>query len=73
MIYEGDPEPEEVFFRTLLKLFNRIETWYTLKKTVGEIRYRTFSFSAYDSALSIAIESGKRIYSSAYIMPAGGQ
>jgi len=74
VIYEGDPEPEEVFFRTLLfKLFNRIETWNTLKETVGEIRYRTYAFSAYDSALSSAVESGERIYSPAYIMPSGGR
>jgi hypothetical protein len=63
VIYEGDPEP------LLFKLFNRIETWNTLKEAVGEIRYRTYAFSAYDSALSSAVESGERIYSPAYIMP----
>jgi hypothetical protein len=72
VIYEGDPEPEEMFFALLFKLFNRIKLEYP-EETVSGIRYRTFTFSAYDSALSIAIASGKRIYSSAYIMPSGGR
>lgn len=72
VIYEGDPDPEEVFFRTVLfKLFNKIETWEMLKSRLGTISYADYSFSRYDRILSEAISSGARIYSAAYMMPSG--
>lgn len=72
VIYEGDPAPEEVFFRTLLfKLFNKIETWNLLKSKLGVISYSDYSFSRYDDVLTQALSSGMRIYSAAYIMPSG--
>lgn len=74
VIYEGSSEPEEVFFRTLLfKLFNKIETWQLLQKSLGELSWRTFAFKKYDAVLSEAMEYGERIYSAAYIMPTGGR
>ncbi len=72
VIYEGDPSPEEVFFRTVLfKLFNKIETWEMLRSRLGTISYAGYSFSRYDRILSEAISSGVRIYSAAYMMPSG--
>ena len=72
VIYEGDPSPQEVFFRTVLfKFFNKIETWELLKSRLGTISYADYSFSRYDQILSEAISSGTRIYSAAYMMPSG--
>lgn len=72
VIYEGDQEPEESFFRTILfKLFNKIDTWQLLKAQLGEIRARDFNFQRYDRVLTRALNSGSRIYSAAYIMPTG--
>ena len=74
VIYEGDPSPEEVFFRTILfKLFNKIETWEMLKSRLGSIRYAEFSFNRYNRILCEAISSGARIYSAAYMMPPGNR
>lgn len=73
VIYNGDQEPEELFFRTLLfKLFNKIETWELLGRFIGELSTRNFDTKAYDDVLTLAIQGGKRIYSAAYIMPSGG-
>ena len=64
-------EPEDFLFRILIfKLFNRIDTWQLLCHEFGEVRWQAFSFRDYDRILSRAIESGTRIYSAAYIMPA---
>lgn len=72
VIYEGDPDTEEVFFRTVLfKFFNKIETWEMLKSRLGTISYADYSFSKYNRILSEAISSGARIYSAAYMMPSG--
>lgn len=73
VIYEGDQQAEEVFFRTILfKLFNSITTWKLLKQHVGTISWETFTFETYDAVLTSALARGERIYSAAYIMPSGG-
>jgi hypothetical protein len=73
VIYKGDQSPLEVFFRTLLfKTFNRIETWELLAKAFGEVRHDCYRFRDYDELLTVALESGRKIYSAAYIMPTGG-
>ena len=65
---------KEVFFRIMLfKIFNKIETWQLLEEKLGEITYAEYSFERYDKVLTEAMESGKRIYSAAYIMPSGGK
>lgn len=70
VIYEGDPEPREVFFRILLfKFFNRIETWKLLVEAFGHIRLAEYRFGHYEHVLNGAMERGKRLYSAAYIMP----
>ncbi len=73
VIYQGSPNPDEVFFRTLLfKIFNRIDTWELLQHEFGEVTYANYSFKRFDSVLSAAMARGERIYSAAYIMPSGG-
>ncbi len=74
IIYKGDQNPENVFFRIILfKLFNRIETWELLRGQFGELNYAGFDVRKYDSLLTKALERGKQIYSAAYIMPSGGR
>ena len=76
VIYRDDlpKSPREVFFRILLfKLFNKIETWKLLEATLGPITFEDYRFAAYDAVLSRAMQSGRRIYSAAYIMPPGSR
>ncbi|MBA2749368.1 MAG: hypothetical protein H0U45_11665 [Tatlockia sp.] len=66
--------PNEVFFRIILfKLFNKIETWELLEKSLGIITYENYSFKKYDKVFTKAMSNGKPIYSGAYIMPSGGK
>lgn len=70
VIYEGNRDPRETFFRIMLfKLFNKIETWQLLYERLGEITWRSYSFETYSAVLSSAMASGARIYSAAYMMP----
>lgn len=72
VIYHGDQNPEETFFRTILfKIFNRIDTWELLQRAVGTITFADYSYEEYDQTLTAALESGHRIFSPAYIMPTG--
>ena len=76
VIYRDDlsKSPREVFFRTLLfKLFNKIETWELLERALGPITFEDYRFAAYDTVLSHAMQTGRRIYSAAYIMPPGSR
>lgn len=57
-------------FRTLLfKIFNRIETWESLERELGVIRWRGFDFDAAARVLEKRRSTGCPIYSAAYIMP----
>ena len=74
VIYEGDQDPREVFFRTVLfKIFNRIDTWEMLNDGFGPVSYADYSFERYDAFLTRAIQGGRRLFSAAYIMPSGGK
>ena len=76
VIYRDDlpKSPREVFFRILLfKLFNKIETWELLERTLGPITFEDYRFAAYDAVLARAMQTGRRIYSAAYIMPPGSR
>jgi len=74
VIYLGDQEPAEVIFRVLLfKLFNKIETWQLLEQELGTITLTDFSVDRFSAILNKALDEGQRIYSGAYIMPAGGK
>jgi thymidylate kinase len=69
VIYKGDQSPNEVFFRTILfKLFNKIETWEFLERTLGRISWHEYSYNRYGAALDSAFSKGT-LYSAAYIMP----
>lgn len=59
-----------MFFRTLLfKIFNKESTWELLSREVGEVRWETYDYGAYDRVLSAAFARGERLYSAAYIVP----
>ena len=76
VIYRDDlpKSPREVFFRILLfKLFNKVETWNLLERALGPITFEDYRFAAYDAVLSRAMQTGRRIYSAAYIMPPGSR
>jgi len=75
VIYRSDlpSDANNVFFRTILfKLFNKIETWQHLEKTIGRITWEEFDFASYDKLLTNRMTAGETIYSAAYIMPSGG-
>ncbi|MBB5036168.1 nucleotide kinase domain-containing protein [Prosthecobacter dejongeii] len=73
VIHEGEQSSKEWFFRILLfKFFNSINTWEWLSCKLGGIHSDEFSFEAYDEVLTAAMETGRSIYSAAYIMPSGG-
>lgn len=70
VIYDGEQSADEVFFRTILfKLFNRVETWTLLRDRIGPLTWKTFHFERYNTVLDTELRSGRRVYSSAYIMP----
>lgn len=74
VIYRDDlPQgPAEIVFRILLfKLFNKIETWQLLERTLGPLTFEAYRFADVDRILSGAMARGERIYSAAYIMPPG--
>jgi hypothetical protein len=72
VIYDGEQEPEELFFRVMLfKFFNRIGTWELLVRELGEVALTSYSFERYDAVMSPALERGERLFSAAYIMPSG--
>lgn len=69
VIYNGSQKSEELIFRILLfKLFNKIETWQSLKKHLGEICFDTYNYQDYNQILSALKFKGGAIYSGAYIM-----
>lgn len=74
VIYRGDlpHTPREIFFRVVLfKLFNKIETWELLERSLGPLTYEDYNFANYDRVLTQFKATGARIYSAAYIMPPG--
>ncbi|WP_420626802.1 nucleotide kinase domain-containing protein [Candidatus Poriferisodalis sp.] len=71
VIYAGDYECCDTILRVLLfKIFNRGETWHHLVDNVGQPTIATFDRATYTAALDRQFDSGARIYSGAYIMPA---
>ncbi|WP_208621653.1 nucleotide kinase domain-containing protein [Streptomyces recifensis] len=70
VIYDGESEWEEVFFRTLLfKVFNKESTWRLLTGELGEVRWDGYDHRVFDRVLSRAFAAGERLYSAAYIVP----
>jgi len=73
IIYDGPQTPRDLFFRIVLfKMFNKIETWELLNRSVGPIVFQEYRFERYDAILTAALAAGKTIYNAAYIMPSGG-
>jgi hypothetical protein len=63
-------DPHELFFRTLLfKLFNRVETWQVIEKTLGPVIWNRLSLEKLAQVLDGLVMRGMQIYSPAYIMP----
>jgi hypothetical protein len=63
-------EAAEVLFRTILfKLFNKIETWDLLERSLGPLTWQTFDLNHAADLLKSAIKQNQRIYSAAYLMP----
>lgn len=63
---------QDLLFRILLfKIFNKIETWQSLELILSDINYTDYTFERYVKALNQLIDSKKKIYSAAYIMPSG--
>jgi hypothetical protein len=72
VLYDAARSPADLVFRLLVfKFFNKIDTWETLLRSVGNISWGTYDFNRYDDCLSSIMASGQRIYSAAYIMPSG--
>lgn len=72
VIYKGDQNPEEIFFRLILfKIFNRISTWEFLQEELGELSWKNYSFKKYDKLLLELLKNKLSIYSAAYIMASG--
>jgi hypothetical protein len=72
VIYKGDQNLNEVFFRTMLfKIFNRISTWESLETELGKLSFRNYSFAKFDSLLTKLMGNKTPIYSAAYIMASG--
>jgi hypothetical protein len=64
--------PTDLAFRLLIfKFFNKIETWEAIERTIGDINWESYDFRQYASCLSGIMDSGKTIYSAAYIMASG--
>lgn len=68
---EGRPQsPDEVFHRTILfKLFNRIESWQAIERSLGPVTLRNAPPERVADVLDREFAAGRRIYSAAYIMP----
>lgn len=74
VIYEGEQDPKEIVFRTLLfKTFNRIETWQLFIEKLGQVSWSEYDFRLYDRILTEAQQNKRSIYSGAYIMPSGAR
>lgn len=59
VIYQGSQDWEDVFFRTLLfKVFNKESTWRLLNRELGEVRWGSYAFDAYDRVLSAVFARG---------------
>ena len=72
-VHHGTPDPDSrrnTVFRTLLfKIFNKIETWESLKAVLGDPDVETFNFAGAIAHLETLRARGTSIYSGAYIMP----
>lgn len=62
---------EELFFRTMVfKIFNKIETWEYLERSLGRLSWVKSSLAAMSDVLDRMMAVGQTVYAAAYIMPA---
>lgn len=62
----------DTFFRILLfKLFNKIETWQLLENKFGDLTVDAFNISQFKKFLDGEMNTGRVLYSSAYMMASG--
>lgn len=72
VIYSGDFDVADAVLRILFfKIFNKISTWQFVAGAIGELNSKSFKTRELDGILSVAMETGTKIYSGAYIMPSG--
>jgi alpha-glutamyl/putrescinyl thymine pyrophosphorylase clade 1 len=63
-------DPHELFFRTLLfKMFNRIETWQAIERSLGPVIWEHLNLDMLTHVLQGLATRGIQLYSPAYIMP----
>ena len=74
VIYDGQERTfRDEFARILLfKLFNRIETWQSLERQLGQLNADSIQPERLSGALKEIKDSGTPLYSAAYIMPHPG-
>ncbi len=61
--------PEDILFRILFfKIFNKIETWISVEKELGEISFKSFNEAKYKKILTKIVSEGS-VFSAAYIIP----
>lgn len=69
VIYKTKTTPQDTLFRILLfKLFNKIATWESLTKKVGEVSSKDFQIGKYTQILDEIKEENGILYNNAYIM-----
>lgn len=72
VIYSNKLSIEDVFLRIILfKLFNKIETWELLESKFGQITKETFSVKHFRRFFDEEMNSGRVLYSNAYMMASG--
>lgn len=72
VIYSNKLSNDDVFLRIILfKLFNKIETWELLESKFGKITKETFSVKHFCRFLDEEMNSGRVLYSNAYMMASG--
>lgn len=72
VIYNSEFKSRDLFLRIILfKLFNKIETWELLEDKFGLICEKNFSVKKYNKFLDAEMNSGRVLYSNAYMMASG--
>lgn len=70
VIYGAGTDDVSTVLRVLLfKIFNRVDTWESIERCLGEVNRDTFDPQILNALLDQRMHAGKRLYSAAYIMP----
>jgi hypothetical protein len=71
VISQGDQDLHETCFRVILfRCFNRISTWELLLNHFGELTWRDFDLTAYETVLYEEYRQNNKLYGASYILPA---